>query len=137
MGLLEEDADLAVAGYASTDSADLWDAYTDDDTEALAGYNGDRPSPAFSDARSAHGRGSGSGRGDGAKGKTAKGAKSESAKGKKCKGAKGKGKSTGKGGQQGPPRGHVVKPGSGKSKREIPRFVGEDCMVLDIDPVLR
>ena len=137
MGLLEEDADLAVAGCASTDSADLWDAYTDDDTEALAGYNGDRPSPAFSDARSAHGRGSGSGRGDGAKGKTAKGAKSESAKGKKCKGAKGKGKSTGKGGQQGPPRGHVVKPGSGKSKREIPRFVGDDCMVLDIDPVLR
>ena len=139
MGLLEEAVDLAVAGYASTESEDLWDAYAADDTEALAGYTGDRPPPAFSDARSAHGRGSGSGRGDGAKGKPAKGAKTGTTKGKssKGKGAKGKGKPTSKGGKQGPPRGHVTKPGSGKSKREIPRFVGEDCMVLDIDPVLR
>ena len=137
MGLLEEDAEFAVAGYASTDSEDLWDAYTDDDTDVLAGYNGDRPSPAFSDARSAHVRGSGSGKGAGAKGKSSKGAKGKSTKGTGAKGSKGKGKPTSKGGKQGPPRGHVMKPGSGKSKREIHRFVGEDCMVLDIDPVLR
>ena len=105
MGLLEEDANLTVAGYASTESEDLWDAYADDDTEpeALAGYTGDRPPPAFSDARSAHGRGSGSGSGDGAKGKAAKGAKTGTAKGKssKGKGAKGKGKPTSKGGKRG------------------------------------
>ena len=53
MGLLDEEPELAVAGYASTDSEDLWDAYADAETEALAGY--DRPSPAFSDARSAYG----------------------------------------------------------------------------------
>ena len=45
MGLLEGHADLTVAGYTSTESEDLWDAYADDDTPALVGYTGDQTPP--------------------------------------------------------------------------------------------
>ena len=89
MGLLEVD-ELEMAGYASTESEDLWDAYADDHTEALAGYPGDRTSPAFSDARSAHGRGSGSGRGGmgmhGCQGKTSQGCQGRTSQGQELKG---------------------------------------------------
>ena len=115
MGLLDVDHELAeAAGYASTESEDLWDAYSEGSPGALAGYNGDRPTPAFSDARSAHGRGTGSGKGrEPDTGKGLKGGKVK-AKGSKCKPA-------GKGSKAGDRSGQVTKPGSGKSKREDPR----------------
>ena len=104
-----DDSYAAGEDYSSTDSADLFGLEDEDLIPLNAAGFGDRPGPAFP---------------------TRKG----DAKGKgKGKGGKGKGKDKGGKGRDG----RVMKPGSSKSKREVPRYVGDGCMVLNIDPGMR